>query len=83
MAIPKDDIVPLATNDVMSVIAGKKIPLTFDIRAQISLVPIELVREHEFTGEISKFKGVTSMGEWSEGRVANVTFTVGQDNFTS
>ena len=39
--------------------------------------------ESEFTGEVSKFKGLNSNGEWSQGKVANVTFVVGSDKFTS
>ena len=70
VAIPVDKIVPLAQNDVMSEIAVKQVPLTFDSGAMISLVPSELVEEDEFTGGVSKFKGINSKGEWSEGRVA-------------
>ena len=76
VAIPKDEIVHMAPNEVMSEVAGKKIPLTFDTGAQISLVPTELVCEDEFTGKVSKFKATNSKGEWSENRVAKVTFTV-------
>ena len=83
VVIPENKIVRLAQNDVMSEIAGKKVPLTFDTGAQISLVPNELVSEEEFTGKVSKFKGINSKGEWSEGRVAKVTFTVGADKFVS
>ena len=67
----------------MSEIAGIRIPLTIDSGAMISVVPIELVRESEFTGEVSKFKGLNSKCEWSQGKVANVTFVVGSDKFTS
>ena len=49
----------------------------------ILVVPIELVSESEFTGEVSKFKGLNSNGEWSQGKVANVTFVVGSDKLTS
>ena len=83
IAIPVDKITPLNQNDVMSEIAGVRILLTFDSGAMISVVPLELVSEREFTGELSKFKGVSSRREWSEGRVANVTFTIGSDKFTS
>ena len=55
--IPENKIVHLAAND-----ADTRIPMTFGTGAQISLVPIELVREDEFTGETSKFKGITSEG---------------------
>ena len=30
---------------------------------------------------MSKFKGISNDGIWSEGKVANVTFTVGNDKF--
>ena len=83
VVIPENKIVHLARNDVMSEIAGKRVPLTFDTGAQISLVPNELVSEEEFTGEVSKFKGINSKREWSEGRVAKITFTVGADKFIS
>ena len=81
--IPEDKIVHLAANDVMGKIADTRIPMTFDTGAQISLVPIELVKEDEFTWETSKFKGVTTDGSWSEGKVALVTFSVGTDRFLS
>ena len=83
IAIPVDKITPLNQNDVMSEIARFRISLTFDSGAMISVVQLELVSEREFTGELSKFKGVSSRVEWSEGRVANVTFTVGSNKFTS
>ena len=57
--------------------------MTFDTGAQISLVPIELVKQKESTGETSKFKGITTEGSWSEGKVATVTFSVGSDRFVS
>ena len=81
--IPENKIVHLAANDVTSHIADKRVPMTFDIGAQISLVPIESVRKEEFTGEMSKFKGISNDGTWSEGKVADVTFTVGNDKFCS
>ena len=81
--IPEDKIVHLAANDVMGKIADTSIPMTFDTGAQISLVPIELVKEDEFMGETSKFKGVTTEGSWSEGKVALVTFSVETDRFLS
>ena len=79
----QNKIVHLAANDVMSHITDKRVPMTFDTGAQISLVPIELVRKEEFTGEMLKFKGISKDGNWSEGKVANVTFTVENDKFCS
>ena len=66
--IPDNKIVHLAANDVMSHIADKRVLMTFDTVAQISLFPIELVRNEQFTGE---------------GKFANVTFTMGNDKFCS
>ena len=57
--------------------------MTFDSGAQISVVPIELVKQEELTGETSKCKGAFSKQEWSEGKVANVTFHVGTEVFQS
>ena len=75
--IPVEKITTLNQNDVMSEITGITLPLTIDSGAMISVVPIELVSESEFTGEVSKLKGLNSNGEWSQGKVANVTFVVG------
>ena len=58
--IQEDQIAHLANNDVMAIVGGVRIPMTFDTGAQISLVPIELVRPDKFTGETLRFKGVLS-----------------------
>ena len=59
---------------MLAEIGGTKIPLTFDTGAEISLVPVELAAEQEFTDELSKFKPVMCDDKWYEGKVANVTF---------
>jgi len=79
--IQEDKIERLADNDIMANLGGKRIPMTFDSGAQISVVPIELVKPEELTGETSKCKGAFTKNEWSEGKVANVTFQVGADLF--
>ena len=81
--IQEDQIAHLANNDVMAIVGGVRIPMTFDTGAQISLVPIELVRPDEFTGETLRFKGVLSKQSWSEGKVATVTMSVGNQLFQS
>ena len=52
--IPEDQIGHLSANDVMARIGDTRKPMTFDTGAQISIVPIELVKEGEFTGKTSK-----------------------------
>ena len=64
VAIPKNEIVPLGPSDVIAEVAGTKIPLTFDTGAEISLVPVELVQEQEFTDQVSKFKPVMCEDRW-------------------
>ena len=64
-------------------IAGKRILLTFDTGAMISLLPSELVGEDKFTGERSKFKEINCKREWPEVRVVTVTVTVGNDKYLS
>ena len=63
--IPVEKITTLNQHDVMSEITGIRLPLTIDSGAIISVVPIELVSESEFTGEVSKLKGLNSNGKWS------------------
>ena len=81
--IHEDKIERLAKNDIMATLGGKRIPMTFNSGAKISVVPIELVKQEELTGETSKCKGAFSKKEWSEGKLANVTFHVGTEVFQS
>ena len=79
--IPKDEIVSLDPSDVLAEVSGTKIPLTLDTGADISIVPSEVVKSHEFTDETFTFKTVLSDEKGYEGKVANVTFRVGKDVF--
>ena len=47
----------------MARIGNMRIPMTFDTGAQIPLVPIELVKPEEFTGEVP-----SSRGSWRKSR---------------
>ena len=75
--IQQDKIERLAKNDIMATFGDKRIPMTFDSGAQISDFSIELVKPEELMGNTSRCKGAFTMHEWSEGKVANVTFEVG------
>ena len=65
---------------MMAEIAGMTIPVTIDSGAAISLVPLEVIRDYEYTGETSKFKTVLNKDKVNEGKVANVR-VVGKDRF--
>ena len=57
MSIPREKIERLADNDIMATLGGVRIPMTFDSGAQISVIPIELVRSDEMTGETTNYRG--------------------------
>ena len=54
--------------------------MTFDSGAPVFLVPVELVKPHEFMGSTQKCKGILAPQEWSIGRVANINITVGSES---
>ena len=45
--------------------------------AQLTLVPIEVVQPHEFTGKTASFNAIMDGGY--EGKIANVKFKFGED----
>ena len=79
--IQADKIEPLGMSDVMAKVEGKNIPMTFDTGAEISLIPDELVKPEQLTGETMKIKGVGEDSTCLEGNIARVTFTVGSVKF--
>ena len=81
VAIPKNEIVHLCPSYIKAEVAETKIPLTFDTGIEISLVPVELVQEQEFTDKVSKFKPVMCEDRWYEGRIVNGTLTIAKDMF--
>ena len=81
--IKEDLIERLEENDVMAVVGSKRIPMTFDMGAPVSLVPVESVKPHEFTRATQKCKGILAPQEWSVGKGANITMTVGSERFNS
>ena len=57
--------------------------MTFDSGAQISVVPIELVRSDEMTGVTTNYRSAFTNNEWLVGKVANVSIKVGNELFRS
>ena len=83
VSIPREKIERLADNDIMATLGGVRLPMTFDSGAQISVVPIELVRSDEMTGETTNYRGAFTNNEWLVGIVANVSIKVGDELFRS
>ena len=73
--IPVDRVTSLNANEVIAEISGVRIPLTIDSGAQMTVVPLEVVKPEELTGETTKLNGIIDGGY--EGQQANVRFTVG------
>ena len=70
----------LATNDVMAKINDTRIPMTIDPGAEVSIVPLELVKQGEFTGESTKCKGAFYKQVWTDARIAFVNIVIGTNS---
>ena len=71
----------LATNDVMARFNDVRVPMTIDSGAEASIVPHELVRPQDFTGETIKCKGAFDKQVWTDARVASVNIVIGNESF--
>ena len=79
--IPVDCVKALGENEVMGHINGVLLPITLDSGAQISLVPVELVQDDQFTGRNTTFKTVLQ-SQSRTGRLAEVTLQIGGETYT-
>ena len=77
--IPVDCVKALGKNEVMADVSGTVIPVTVDSGAQMTVVPLEVVKDHEFTGETTTFNG-TIDGEYT-GQLADITLKMGSELF--
>ena len=53
--IPADGVTALAYNEVMGQIEGIQLPVTVDSCAHLTVVPEEMAKESQYTGESAKF----------------------------
>ena len=80
VTIQADKIKRLATNNVMAKINEVRIPMTIDSGAKVSIVPLELVKQEELTGDSTKCKGAFDKQTWTDAKIAHVTITVGTES---
>ena len=66
---------------MMADIAGITMPVTIDSGSVIYLVPLEVIRDDKYIGEMSKFNTVLNKDKVNKGKVANVTVVIGKDRF--
>ena len=77
--IPVDYVKALRENEIMAQISGILVPVTIDSGAQITVVPEELVKQTEFTGETTTFKDI--MEGQHTGRLANIVLQIGGQEY--
>ena len=73
--IPVDCVKALGENELMAQISGISVPITVDSGAQLTVVPEEMVKESEFTGENKRFNDV--MQGPHVGKLANIVIQIG------
>ena len=80
VTIQADKIERLATNDVMAMINEVRIHMTIDSGAEVSIVPLELVKPEELTGDSTKCKGSFDKQTWTDAKIAHVTITISTES---